>query len=85
MVTHGKQTNDAIIQTALNKIRFDIDLSDESSIDKITVNIRNTLLRDLPSETRTNLELQRVMLKFLLGTLLKSKPTVFSILKRADL
>ena len=28
MVTHGKQTNDEIIQTALKQIRFDINLSD---------------------------------------------------------
>ena len=29
MVTHGKQTNDAIIQTALKKIQFDIDQTDK--------------------------------------------------------
>ena len=44
---------------------------------QITVNIRSTLLRDLPSEIKTNLGLQRIMLKSLLDTLLKSKPTVF--------
>ena len=48
MVTHGKQSNDAIIQTALKQIRFDINLSDVSSVDKITLNIHNTLMRDLP-------------------------------------
>ena len=36
MVIYEKQTNDAIIQTALKKIRFDIDLSVESSIDRIS-------------------------------------------------
>ena len=77
MVTHGKQSNDSVIQTALKKIRFDIDLSDKSSIDKITLNIRNTVIRDLPSDIQTNIELQRVMLKSLLRTLLESKPTVF--------
>ena len=30
MVTHGKQTNDAIVQTALKQIRFEINLSDVS-------------------------------------------------------
>ena len=51
MVTHGKQSNDAIIQTALKQIRFDINLSDVSSVDKITLNIRNTLMRDFPSKS----------------------------------
>ena len=60
METHNKQTNDAIIQTALEKKRFDLDLADESSIDKITINIRNALIRDLPCEIKTNYELQRV-------------------------
>ena len=39
MVTHGKQSNDAIIQTALKQIRFDINLSDVSSVDKVTSGI----------------------------------------------
>ena len=44
MVTHVKQTNEEIIQTALKQIIFDINLSDVSSIDKITLNIHNTLM-----------------------------------------
>ena len=48
MVTHGKQTNDAIIQTALKQIRLDINLSDVSSID----NIHNALMKDIPPEVK---------------------------------
>ena len=77
MVTYGEQTNDAIIQTALRKMLFDIDLADESLIDRITLSIRYTLIRDLPSDIHTNYKLQTVMLKTLMSTLLKSKPTVF--------
>ena len=77
MVTHGKQTNDAIIQTALTQIRFDINLSDVSSIDKITVNIHNALMRDIPPEVKNSFKLQQVMLKSLLHTLSKSKPALF--------
>ena len=58
MVTHGKQTNDTMVQTALKQIRFDINLSDVSPVDKITLNIRNTLMRDLPPEARANQQLQ---------------------------
>ena len=54
MVTHGKQSNDSMVQTALKQIRFGINLSDVSSVDKITLNIRNTLMRDLPPEARAN-------------------------------
>ena len=60
MVKHGKQSNDAIIQSALKQIRFDINLSDVSSVDKITLNIRNTLMRDLPPKVRVNPQLQQV-------------------------
>ena len=58
MVTHGKQTNDTMVQTALKQIRFDINLSDVSPVDIITLNIRNTLMRDLPPEARANQQLQ---------------------------
>ena len=75
MVTHGKQRNDAIIQTTLKQIRFDIDLTDESSIDRIALNIRNTLTRDFPSKIHTHYELQRVMQKPSMTTLLESNPT----------
>ena len=77
MVTHGKQTNDAIIQTALKQTRFDINLSDISSIDKITLNIHNTLMRDIPPEVKNSHQLQQVMLKSLMHTLSKSKPALF--------
>ena len=76
-VTHGKQSNDAIIQTALKQIRFDINLSDVSSVDKITLYIRNTLIRDLPPRVRVNPQLQQVMLKSLMNTLSKSEPSAF--------
>ena len=71
MVKHGNQSNDSIIQTALKQIRFDIDLSDVESIDKIKLNIRNTLIRDLPNEAQAP-KLQRIMLKPLMSTLSKS-------------
>ena len=64
-------------QSDLKQIRFDVNLSDVSSVDKITLNIRNTLMRDLPSEARATPELQQVILKSLMSTLSKSKPTAF--------
>ena len=73
MVKHGNQSNDSIIQTALKQIRFDIDLSDVESIDKIKLNIRNNLIRELPNEAQAP-KLQRVMLKTLMSTLSKSNP-----------
>ena len=54
MVTHSKQSTDSITQTSLKQTKFDIDLSDVSSVDKITLNIRNTLMRHLPSEAQAN-------------------------------
>ena len=58
MVKHGKQSNDAITQTALKQIKFGINLSDVSSVDKITLNIWSTLMRDLSPEARANPQLQ---------------------------
>ena len=63
MVTHGKQSNDTIIQSALKEVRFGMNLSDISSGDKITL--------------KTNPQLQQVMLKSLMNTLSKSKPAAF--------
>ena len=73
MVTHGKQSNDAIIQITFKKT----DVDDESSIDKNTIMIRNTLIRDMSFEIYSNIELLRVMMKSLMHNLNRSKPVKF--------
>ena len=64
-------------KTALKRIRFYINLSDVSSVEKITLNIRNTLMTDLPPKVRVNPQLQQVTLKSLMSPLSKSKPAAY--------
>jgi hypothetical protein len=76
-VTHGQLSNDTIIQAALKRIRFDIDINNEKSIDDIIVHIYNTLVLDLPTEINENIEYQKLMMKGLMAKLNKSQPTLF--------
>ena len=76
-VTHGQLSSDAIVQAALKKIKFEIDLEDVGSIDRIAVNINNILVRDLPADIKSNIDLQKVMMKGLMSTLNKSSPKPF--------
>ena len=64
MASHSKELNDAVIQLALNKIRFEINVLGDSTIDRITKMIRNTLIGDMPSKINKH-------------TPRKSKPTTF--------
>jgi hypothetical protein len=77
LVTHGQQSNDSIVQAALKKIKFDINIDDEKSIDDVVLHIYNTLVLDLPTEIKQNMEYQRVMMKGLMAKLNKSHPPLF--------
>jgi hypothetical protein len=77
VVTHGSQSNESIVQSALHEIKFFINVQDETTIDTTSLLIRNTLIKGLPTAINNDVTLQSVMIKQLKSLLLKSKPTKF--------
>ena len=75
--THGSQSNDAIVQAALNNIRFNIDINNETSIDQQIIQINKTLITGMQSDIQIDVSLQKIMKDALIANLQRSNPKPF--------